>query len=129
MAKVIIAGSRDITPENAAYMLECLDEYHRDYPITEVVSGTARGSDRLGEMWAKANNIPIKQFKPDWNLLGKRAGLKRNEEMAAYADRAIVFWNGISRGSKHMIDTMEKVDKPITVWRIEPKNEDKIFSK
>lgn len=119
----IIAGSRDITENDVIFMFDCLDEYHKKYPITEVVSGKANGSDTVGEIWARANNIPIKQFPADWANKGKSAGPIRNGQMGEYAARAIVFWDGKSRGSKHMIDTMEKLDKPICVWKIEGKAE------
>lgn len=36
---------------------------------------------------------------PDWSL-GKGAGHKRNTQMAEYADGAIIFWDGKSKGSK-----------------------------
>lgn len=32
------------------------------------------------------------------------AGFKRNEEMADHADAAIIFWDGKSKGTQHMID-------------------------
>lgn len=33
--------------------------------------------------------------------------------MAEYADAAIVFWDGKSRGAKNMIDEMKKLGKPV----------------
>ena len=46
--KVIIAGSRDITD----YSLVCRAISESKFDITEVISGTARGVDTLGEKWA-----------------------------------------------------------------------------
>ena len=69
-----------------------------------MVSGTARGVDSLGEAWAKHNNIPIKQFPADWTKHGKSAGYLRNQIMAEYAEACIVFWDGESKGAKHMFD-------------------------
>jgi hypothetical protein len=83
--------------------------------ITEVVSGKARGADSLGERYASEFGIIVAKFPADWNRFGKRAGYVRNEEMAHYADKAVVFWDGISKGSRHMIDIMKKLKKPCKV--------------
>lgn len=75
----------------------------RENPFTEIVSGGARGADRVGEFVAKFYNIPVKRFIPDWDGLGKKAGYVRNVEMAEYADGLLVFWDKKSKGSEHMI--------------------------
>jgi hypothetical protein len=98
--KTIIAGSRTITD-----MADVNDAVAASmFLITEVVCGMARGADLLGKEWAQFLNIPVKEFPADWNKHGKRAGYLRNEQMAEYADVAIVIWDGNSPGSKHMID-------------------------
>ncbi len=71
---------------------------------TAVVSGTARGADRLGEIWAQMQGIPVVQFPADWNRYGKKAGYLRNIEMADHAEALIALWDGESRGTKHMIE-------------------------
>lgn len=97
--KVIIAGSRDLT--NMANIKQAVKESNFD--ITEVVSGHARGVDRLGEQWAKTSNISVKLFPADWGKFGKAAGFVRNKEMAEYADALIAIWDGVSRGTENMI--------------------------
>lgn len=103
--KVIIAGSREFPRdvfENAVANCGMLTE------ATEIVSGTARGPDTWGEAVANKLGIPVKRFPADWDGLGKRAGYVRNAEMADYADALLVFWDGASRGTKHMIDLARK---------------------
>lgn len=97
--RVIIAGSRDITDPQV--LLDALQEV--DWQITQVVCGMARGADKLGYDWAKANNIPIAEFPADWNRYGKSAGYKRNAEMAKNADALLALWDGQSRGTSNMI--------------------------
>lgn len=124
--KTIIAGSRTVYAEEIVEMTNCLDEYHKLYPITEVVCGMASGVDTVGLTWAKNNNIPVKEFpvsKEDWNREGPKAGHLRNRLMADYADRAIIFWDGESSGTENMIDQMEAVDKPLTIWRLATMND------
>lgn len=99
--KVIIAGSRSIVDYAAVEgsMQHAVKAWGR---ISQIVSGTARGVDRLGEQWAAAHGIPVKRFPADWNKYGKQAGYIRNVEMADYADACLVVWDGDSRGSMHM---------------------------
>ena len=105
--KVLICGSRGFSNYN---LLETvLDEIHAAMPIKEVVSGGAKGGDSLGEQWAYKNNVPIKQFLPDWKLYGKSAGFRRNKEMLRYIypkkNRLVVaFWDGESHGTAHTIE-------------------------
>jgi hypothetical protein len=102
MVKLIIAGSRDF--DNYDLLKEKLDMAKKHFGIFEVVSGKARGADSLGERYAHENSLPIAEFPADWATYGKKAGYLRNAEMADYADGCIVFWDGESKGTQHMIN-------------------------
>lgn len=104
--RVIIAGSREFKDYNK--LREECNKILEGLTDIEIVSGNANGADKLGEVYAKEQGYSIKQFLPNWDDYGKKAGIIRNEEMANYADHLIVFWNGISKGTKHMIDVAEK---------------------
>lgn len=102
MAKVIIAGGRDIEwynidrlMENAAHNLGfSLEE-------VEVICGKAPGIDTLGENWAIENNHKVTRFHADWNKHGRAAGPIRNREMAEYTGPSgflVCVWDGKSRG-------------------------------
>lgn len=113
--KVIIAGSRGIVD----YTTLELAIANAGFPITEVVSGTARGVDQLGELWAKRNNIPVKQFPADWNgKYGKNAGMIRNNQMADYAEALIALWDGKSRGTLQMIQRAKLLKLPTYVLEV-----------
>lgn len=103
--KLIIAGSRDFNdyPLLAATM-------DRLYPVSPdaIISGTARGADKLGERYAKEHDIYLIQVPADWDRYGKRAGYLRNEEMADMATHVLLFWDGESKGTKHMRDISKK---------------------
>ena len=47
----------------------------------------------------------------------KAAGPIRNRQMAEYADYLIAFWDGESRGTRNMIETMKKLGKHGVVIR------------
>lgn len=105
--KVIIAGGRDFS--NHTLLREKCDSVLRDKAKdldTEIVivSGKAKGADYHGELYAKERNYRINEYPADWNKYGKRAGYLRNKEMAKASDALIAFWDGKSKGTKHMID-------------------------
>lgn len=106
--KVVIAGSRDIT--DSLGLVKAIKQ--SGFDISEVVSGMACGVDTMGEAWAAANDIPVKQFPANWNKHFSGAGPIRNAEMAEYADAAVILWDGKSRGTLNMIKNMHTRDKP-----------------
>lgn len=105
--KVIIAGGRDFKD----YDLLCqkcdqiLSSVQEDIII---VSGCALGADFLGEKYSEERGYQTFYFPANWRLYGRGAGPVRNREMADYADAAIVFWDGQSKGSAHMIETAKE---------------------
>lgn len=99
--KVIIAGSRNFN--EMPVLIETIN--NSKFEIEEVVSGAANGVDRLGEEYALMNNIKLVRYPAQWDVYGKSAGYKRNEQMADYADALIFLWANNSKGTHHMIDT------------------------
>lgn len=53
------------------------------------------------------HGIPVTSYPAQWQEYGKGAGLRRNVEMARQASACIIFWDGKSRGSQHMISTAQ----------------------
>lgn len=111
MKRVLICGGTDYTDEKT--FIETLDKY-TDRENTVLVSGHAKGADTLAEEYAGKNGIEIKVFPAQWSKYGKSAGPIRNKEMLDYISEAeehfvIAFWNGRSRGTKHTIETAEKM--------------------
>ena len=104
--KVIIAGGREF--KDFDLMIRKMDLFTSKLDEVEIVSGTAKGADLLGEEYAKIRNHSIKRFPADWDKFGKGAGFKRNTEMAEYADALIAFWDGESKGTMHMINIAKK---------------------
>ena len=118
-ARIIIAGSRSfndyIKLKAAMYDTICdLKKSNGEELNIKIISGTARGADKLGEKYANEYGYEVVRFPADWDRLGKRAGYVRNAEMAKYAvsDGSIgvlvACWDGASKGTKHMIDLANK---------------------
>ena len=81
-----------------------------------IVSGHARGADSLGERFANELGLPFELHPAKWRLLGKAAGMVRNAEMAKCSDALIAFWDGESRGTRHMINFARKRGLDISVF-------------
>jgi len=129
--KIIIAGSRSINDYNL--LKKVMIESNAAFKATEIISGHAKGVDQLGERWAKEHGIPCKVMKAEWNKLdvpgavidvrpgdaegyyNSRAGIQRNEDMGDYGDAAVILWDGVSNGTRHMINYMKKLGKKVFV--------------
>jgi hypothetical protein len=85
----------------------------------EIVSGTAKGTDQLGERYANENGYRVKQFPGDWARYKKGAGFARNEQMAEYADELIAFWDAKSKGTEMMIELAKERNLKTHVVTIE----------
>lgn len=125
MFKLIIFGTStfrdyDLLEVKADYFLSNKDN-------VEIISGGQRsitkktgymyGADFFGELYAAYRGYPIRVFEADWEAYGKPAGPIRNEQMGAYGDAGLGFWNGFSIGTANMISILERLKKPCRVVR------------
>ena len=128
--RVIIAGSRDFNDYKLLKKsaIEIITKKTMLPDLTRIISGGARGADTLGERFANEMGLEISRFIPDWDGLGKRAGYVRNAEMAKFAvednndGMLIAFWDGQSRGTKHMIDLANKYGLEVHVVNYKENN-------
>ncbi|MCM1543751.1 MAG: DUF2493 domain-containing protein [Ruminococcus sp.] len=105
--KVAIVGSRNLKIDDLGkYLPEGTDE---------IVSGGAIGIDRCAREYALSHNLKLTEFLPDYDSYSRRAPLLRNLDIINYADEVIAFWNGISHGTKFVIDNCKKKNKKITI--------------
>lgn len=77
-----------------------------------IVCGEAKGADALGKQYAEERGFIVDSFPADWDKQGKSAGYRRNEKMAKHCDAVLAFWDGESKGTKHMIDLARSNLKP-----------------
>ena len=95
MIKVIIAGTRDF--DNYELLKQKMDKILagkvRNNEEIIIISGTARGADKLGERYAREKGYKIERYPANWDKYGKRAGYIRNEQMAKVADACVCFWD------------------------------------
>lgn len=114
--KCIICGSRDIND----YELLKSAIKESGFNITEVISGCAFGADRLGERWARENDVKLSQYPAEWELYGKLAGRIRNMKMLTLIlppenGCVIALWDGESKGTAHMVEITKKANVKLFV--------------
>ena len=129
--RLIVAGGRDFNDRYYGY--KALDFMLKNYKSEEVliIDGGATGSDRIGREYAIERGVNYETFEADWKDLTKTpckiktnaygqynclAGLVRNKEMGDLASHAVVFWDGRSTGSNHMIEYMKELGKPVKIF-------------
>lgn len=122
---VIIAGGREF--DNYRMLEQTASQAIRDWvdeiykgapePKIDIISGAARGADKLGEQFAREYGMTVNRMPANWELYGKSAGYRRNEEMTKHANALIAYWDGESRGTKHMIDIATRRELLVRIIR------------
>ncbi len=106
--KLAIIGSREL-------FVKDIDKYI-PAAVREIVTGGAKGIDACAMRYAKANQIKLVTFLPDYRRYGRGAPLKRNTEIIEYANCVLAFWDGKSRGTRFVIDECRRRSVPIHLY-------------
>lgn len=70
----------------------------------------------MAEQEAQKLGLLVEAHPAAWDRLGKRAGFIRNEKMAAEgADLCIAFWDGMSNGTRHMMEAAKACGIPVEI--------------
>ena len=105
--KLLIVGSRNITEfDLTPYVPTNVDT---------IITGGAEGVDTIAENYADRHRLSKYILRPSYNIYGRVAPLKRNEQMVDMADAVLVIWDGQSKGTKHTLNYSSKKNKPITL--------------
>lgn len=119
MFYLIVAGSRGYT-DYAAFCraVDTFIESTLSHRQVVIVSGGARGVDKMAERYAQERGLHLMVLLANWDAHGKRAGFIRNEEMGNISDGLLAFWDGESRGTRHMIAYMRQQGKPTKTIKV-----------
>lgn len=109
--RVLVCGGRNYIKWHR--VLVVLGEIHAHRRIGLVISGHAKGADKLGENWAKINKVECMVFPADWDKHKKAAGGIRNQQMLDEGKPQIVvaFPGGV--GTADMIRRAKKAGVPV----------------
>ena len=117
--RLVVAGCRDYN--DYSVVSKEIEKYIQKLDANcsvIIVSGCAEGADKLGERYASEYHLTVERFPAEWDKYGKGAGPRRNAQMAKVADGVLVFWDGKSRGTKNMIESAKKANKPYVIITI-----------
>lgn len=113
--RVLVCGGRDFDD----YKLMC--DILSQWPIKLLISGHAKGADRLAERWAIEEGIVKLVYPPLWQKYGKAAGPIRNQQMLdeGKPDLVIAFPGG--RGTTDMVNRAR--DAKVAVYDVSQRQE------
>ena len=109
---IAIVGSRELTISTAE-----LEKYIPENADT-IISGGAVGIDSTAALYAKEMKVPRVEIKPDYKRYGRAAPIIRNREIVTKADKVIIIWNGVSKGTQNVIEECKKHGKEYVVYML-----------
>ena len=110
--RIAAIGSRTFTNRSLA------EHWLYQYLKTQndvVVSGGAKGADKICASVAASRGYQVVEHIPDWDKYGKRAGFLRNEDIIKDSDFVLCFWDGISKGSANSLSIAKRLKKPTLI--------------
>ncbi len=105
--KLLIVGSRSIKEYDL--------EKHIPDETTMIITGGADGIDTLAEKYADKKRLSKLILRPRYDLYGRYAPLKRNEQMVELCDRVLIVWDSRSKGTKYAFDYANKIGKEVVL--------------
>ena len=108
--KLLIVGSRSIKAFDLSPYVPT--------DVDTVISGGADGIDSLAEKYADLHRLSKYIVQPRYDLYGRAAPIRRNEQMVDMADKILVIWDGRSRGTRNVVKYAQKTGKPLTLVRL-----------
>lgn len=122
--KIILAivGSREFHQGGDLFTRGICDVLEQWGLPQKVVSGGARGADTLAAQWARANHLPLQEFRvtsEDWKKWGKGAGIRRNADIIEAATHVLAFPSRFGSGTQNSIQRAKRRGLPIVIYFID----------
>jgi predicted Rossmann fold nucleotide-binding protein DprA/Smf involved in DNA uptake len=110
---IAIVGSRSW---KAAHVIrDTIDSLRLNHPDLTIISGGARGVDRIAAAYARECGVAVVEYHADWRRHGRKAGPMRNREIVAAADEVIAYWDGTSAGTNNTIELARLKGIPVEI--------------
>lgn len=117
MSRVLICGSRHYN-SYADFCVE-LNKIHKEFPISHIIHGGAKGTDSMAQCWAGEHHVHTRIEYPDWDKYGEGAGPIRNRKMLEQnPDLVVAFLAPNSIGTKDMIKAATKAGIEVRIFNV-----------
>jgi len=103
--KLLVVGSRSITDFDLSPYISA--------EVDTIISGGAGGVDTLAEKYADLHRLSKYIMRPRYDLYGRGAPLRRNEQMVDLADAVLIIWDGTSKGTNYTLKYSQKKNKKV----------------
>ena len=103
--KLLVVGSRSITEFDLSPYITA--------EVETIISGGAGGVDTLAEKYADQHRLSKYIMRPRYDIYGRGAPLKRNEQMVDLADAVLIIWDGQSKGTNYTLKYAQKKNKKV----------------
>lgn len=119
--RIVVAGSRDFND----YILfkTSIENYlqvrFEGKSFLLISGGARRGPDEMIIRYCVEKNLPYALYEADWDRFGKSAGYRRNVTMSDVSTDVVVFWDCVSKGTKHMMDIANRAGRHLTTFVVE----------
>ncbi len=110
--RVAVVGSRSLTVSSL--------EAYLPPDTVEIISGGAKGVDLSAKAHALRQGLAYTEIRSDYVRYGRAAPIRRNDLIVDQADFVLIFWDGVSAGTKYVIRRCEELSKPHRVCLISP---------
>lgn len=114
--KLAIVGSRNFTDYNM--MCKFIESKFDISDIDAIVSGGAKGADKLAERFAANHNLLLLVKEADWKHYGRAAGPMRNKQIIGEADAVVAFPSHSSKGTLNSMNLARKACKRLEVMYV-----------
>ena len=114
---VLVSGSRTFYSREVVELN--IESFLR--PGDVLMHGGASGVDIWASIAAEKVGADVWERRAAWDKYGKSAGIRRNramlDEITSYPNHMVlVFWNGYSKGTEHMLSLCNATDVPYLLW-------------
>ncbi|MDD1724230.1 MAG: DUF2493 domain-containing protein [Methanospirillum sp.] len=107
MKKLIISGPR--TCRKFAAVSKEIERYIAELNgVDEIVAGGSTGVDLIAKQFALDNQIPYKEFEPNWQDDMNAAGMIRDAHMTEYGTHLLILSNGASKESRNLLSEAKR---------------------
>ena len=107
---VAITGGKHVTDCDAIF--RSLDRVRAKYDDMVLVHGGGPGVERIAAQWAERNGVHQIVCKPDWNVHGRAAPFRRNDELLDLLPKGVIAFPG-SGITDNLVDKATQLGIPV----------------